>query len=62
MLLFSSLIGSGELCSSSRFYFTSKFICIFMSDAPVGMSWQLPDYSIFVFVCLLVPNYVFSTV
>ena len=33
------------------------------SDAPVGMSWQLPDYSIFdLFVCFLVPNYVFSTI
>ena len=38
-------------------------ICIYMyfiSDAPVGMSWQLPDYSIFdLFVCFLVPNYLF---
>ena len=36
-----------------------------MSDAPVavGMSWQLPDYSIFgAFVRFLVPNYVFSTI
>ena len=33
-----------------------------MSDAAVGMSWQIPDYSIFdLFVCFLVPNYVFST-
>ena len=41
-------------------------ICIymyFMSDAPVGISWQLPDYSIFDrFVCFLVPNYVFSRI
>ena len=35
----------------------------FMSDAPVGMSWQLPDDSIFgLFICFLVPNYVFSTI
>ena len=34
-----------------------------MSDAPVGMSWQLPDYSIIgLFVCFLVANYVFSTI
>ena len=33
----------------------------FMSHAPVGMSWQLPDYSIFgLFICFLVPNYVFQ--
>ena len=35
----------------------------YMSDVPVAMSWQLPDYSIFnAFVCFLVPNYVFSTI
>ena len=35
----------------------------FMSDAPVGMSWKLPDDSIYdVFICFLVPNYVFSTI
>ena len=34
-----------------------------MSDAPVGMSWQLPDYSMFgLFICFLVLNYVFSTI
>ena len=28
-----------------------------MSDAPVGMSWHLPDYSLFgLFICLLVPT------
>ena len=33
-----------------------------MSDASVGMSWQLPDYSMFgLFVCLTVSNNVFST-
>ena len=35
----------------------------FMSEAPVGVSWQLPDYSIFnLFVCFSVSNYVFSTI
>ena len=35
----------------------------FMSDAPVGMSWQLPDYYIFgLFICFVIPNYVFSTI
>ena len=43
LLLFSALIGSGELC-----------FMYFMSDAPVGMSWQLPDDSIFgLFICSL---------
>ena len=33
----------------------------YMSDAPVGMSWQPPDYSIFsAVVCFLGPNYVFQ--
>ena len=35
----------------------------FMSDTPIGMSWHIPDYSIFgILGCFLVPNYVFSTI
>ena len=33
----------------------------FISDTPVGVSWQLPDYSLFgLLACFLVPNYVFQ--
>ena len=39
----------------------SVLCCMYsMSDAPVGMSWQLPDYSIF--DLFMFPNYVFSTI
>ena len=35
----------------------------YMSDAPIGVSWQLSDYSIVgAFVCFLVPINVFSTI
>ena len=54
MLLFCALIGSGELCSSSLVLFGIYIYIYYMSDAPVGVSWQLPDYSIFgAFVCFL---------
>ena len=43
LLLFIALIGSGELCFSSLVLFGIKIYMYFMSDAPVGMSWQLPD-------------------
>ena len=55
-LLFSASIGSGELCSFSLVLFGMYF----MYDAPIGVSWQLPDYSLFcIFACFLVPNYIF---
>ena len=62
VLLFTALIGSGELCSSCQVLFGIQIYMYFMSDAPVSMCWQLPDYSIFdLFVCFLVHNYVFLT-
>ena len=59
-LLFSASIGSRELCSFSLVLFGIKINMYFMSHAPIGVSWQLPDYSLFcLLACFLVPNDVF---
>ena len=44
--MFSVLIGSGELCFSSLVLFDIKIHMYFMSDAPVGMSWQVESHKL----------------
>ena len=58
MLLFGALVGSGELSTSSLVLFGIQIY--YLSDAPVGVSWQLLDYyNIFdlVYVSLLLFMY-----